>query len=88
MYSLLTGTCNASHTDEMKLAKRQFTAAEHHAAMRRLLLDASTSVSQMPAERLIAAARVHAEAAKTAGRTSLPVKTAPARTMPRDSDAL
>lgn len=57
---------------------RSFTAEEHLNAMRHLLHAATQSEDQDPAL-LLAAARVHAEAAKTARRTAMPVKTAPAR---------
>lgn len=77
MHSLLTGKFGSAEqpTDE------PWTAEDHLAAMRRLLHTASQSPSS-DTERIMTAARIHAEAAKSAPRTQLPVKTAPARTAP------
>lgn len=62
------------------------TADEHLAAMRRLLHGAAGASHH--AAVYVAAADVHVKAAELIGRKPQPVKTAPARTLPRDGDAL
>lgn len=89
MFNLLTGKPQSyADATDASILKEPWTAEAHLSAMRRLLDQATKNVSDAPAATLIEAARVHAEAAKTAGRTPLPAKTAPARTTPRDGDAL
>lgn len=81
MFNLLTGkqinrelpTASPDSTVE-----EPWTAEAHLAAARRLL-NAVGKTSES-ADHLLAAAAVHVEAAKVAGRTPTPVKTAPART--------
>jgi hypothetical protein len=90
MINLLTGKpIDPSHPTnpdaDRVFVEEPFTAAAHLAAMRRLLAAATNSNN---ADQLLHAATIHAEAAKTAGRTPLPVKTAPGRVVPRDGDAL
>lgn len=84
MHSLLTGKFeSAAQPDPSpnRIVEEPWTAEAHLAAARRLLNTASKN-SDESATKLIAAARVHAEAAKTAGRTPMPVQTSPARTAP------
>ena len=79
MHSFLTGKPVSNEhpaPGTNTLVKEPWTAEAHLAAMRRLLELASKSVgSSQPTSHLIAAARVHAEAAKTA-------RPAPPRTTP------
>jgi len=89
MINLLTGESQSQFdATDASLLREPWTAEAHLTAMRRLLDEAGKNGSHAPADRLLAAARVHAEAAKTASRTPLPVKTAPARTLPRDGDTV
>jgi len=82
MHNLLTGQ-NSGNVDPDKL----LTKDEHLASMQRLLYLANNQ--SLPfTEIYLKAADVHAKAAALAGRTPLPVKTAPARTTPRDGDAV
>lgn len=88
MHNLLTGKPFNREVPDVSpdtIVDEPWTAEAHLAASRRLLNDATGSES--PAD-LIAAARVHVEAAKVAGRTPTPIKTGRARTLPRDGDAL
>jgi len=105
MHSLLTGkfvTAEHSSVGPDPMVEESWTAEAHLAAMRRLL-DTASKNSGVSADTCLAAARIHAEAAKTAGRTPTPVKTAPAttapstgrvrintepRTVPRDGDTI
>jgi hypothetical protein len=91
MLNLLTGKVhNSAHPlpDLDKLAEQPMTADGHLTAMRRLLVAASMRDNRPNAQTLLEAAAVHVEAAKAVCVTPLPVKTAPARTTPRDGDAI
>lgn len=88
MHNLLTGKVETREFPEPKpnpTVESGWTAEAYLAAMRRLLNDAARSPD--PAL-MVAAAGVLAKAAVVAARTPLPVKTAPARTVSRDGDAL
>lgn len=90
MLNLLTGKhIDPSHpanpAADRDLVETPLTASAHLAVMRRLLHAATNSNN---AEHLLKSARIHVEAAKVAARTILPVKTAPARIVPRDGDTL
>ena len=88
MHNLLTGKVETREFPEPKpnpTVEKPWTAEDYLTAMRRLLNDAARSPD--PAV-MVAAAGVLAKAAVVAARTPLPVKTAPARTAPRDGDAI
>jgi hypothetical protein len=90
MHSFLTGKPISNEhpaPGTNTLVEESWTSEAHLAAMRRLLELAGKPMGDQSASHLISAARVHVEAAKTAGRAPLPVKTAPAWTMSRDGDA-
>ncbi len=79
MHSFLTGKPISNEhpaPGTNTLVEAPWTAEAHLAAMRRLLELAGKPMGVGSASHLIAAARVHAEAAKTA-RPAMPVKAAP-----------
>lgn len=89
MLNLLTGkTDTREHPDPSPdaLVEEPWTAEAYLTAMRRLLNDAGKTGTDPTV--MVAAAGVLVEAAKVVKRTPLPVETAPARSLPRDSDAL
>lgn len=89
MLNLLTGKNEPNDYPDPTpnpMVEEPWTAEAYLTSMRRLLNDAGKSGTN-PAV-MVAAAAVLVEAAKAAPRPALPVKTAPARTLPRDGGSL